>query len=322
MSVVIIGSYVQDYVWNVSTLPMPGESRIGEFSTGPGGKGSNQAICCRLQGVDTLFIAALGNDSAASGAKARAATLGLEAVWISSEQPTAAASVVVDAQGRNLICVALGANQDLSAEAVRGALSEEKLPEHVEVVLTQLETNLGASVEAMRLARTHGAIGVLNPAPINPLVGRELLESADIITPNETEFAFLMRHVLCIELPENWWLGLDAELHGWCRQLTSATVVITLGADGAFVSHGDSQLSGKFKDARPFYRVKALDAKAIDTTGAGDAFNAGLAAGLVKFAGDFSAALQYATQVAGLSVERPGAALSMPTAEEVARRWA
>lgn len=321
MSVVIIGSYVQDYVWNVNALPKPGETRIGEFSSGPGGKGSNQAICCRLQNVDTLFIAALGNDSAASSAKARAATLGLEAVWISSDQPTAAASVVVDAQGRNLICVALGANQDLSAEAVRGALSGAKLAEHVEVVLTQLETNIAASSEAMRLAREHGVIGILNPAPINPFLGRELLESADIITPNETEFAFLMRHLLDIELAENWWLCLDAEVHALCRKLTQASVVITLGADGAFVSHADPA-SGKFKDTRAYYRVKALEAKAIDTTGAGDAFNAGLAAGLVKFAGDFPAAIHYASQVAGLSVERAGAALSMPTAEEVAQRWA
>lgn len=323
MSVVIIGSYVQDYVWNVSALPKPGETRIGEFSTGPGGKGSNQAICCRLQNVDTLFIAALGNDSAASAAKARAATLGLEAVWISSEQPTAAASVVVDAQGLNLICVALGANQDLSAEAVRGALSDAKLAEHVEVVLTQLETNIAASGEAMRLAREHGAIGILNPAPINPLLDRTLLESADIITPNETEFGFLMRHLLGVELAEDWWLGSEAQLHNYCRQLTPATVVITLGADGAFISHADQAYGqSKFKDNRTYYRIKALDAKAIDTTGAGDAFNAGLAAGLVKFAGDFPAAIHYASQVAGLSVERAGAALSMPTAEEVARRWA
>lgn len=317
MSVVVVGSYVQDYVWNVGELPKLGESRIGSFSSGPGGKGSNQAICCRLQDVDTLFIAALGNDSAGSAAKDRASLIGLEAVWIASDQPTAAASVVVDAQGRNLICVALGANTDLSAVAVRNAFDPSR---RVFVMLTQLETHISASAEAMRLAREMGAIALLNPAPINLEVTREILDSADVITPNETEFGFLMQHLHGIELESNWWLAADEKLHQLCRSLSRASVVITLGADGAFVSHGDDT-NDKIKDIRRFYRVPALKANAIDTTGAGDAFNAGLAAGLVKFDGDFAAAIHYASQVASLSVERPGAALSMPTAAEVSQRW-
>jgi ribokinase len=317
MSVVIVGSYVQDYVWQVASLPKMGESRIGQFFSGPGGKGSNQAICCHRQGVATLFIAALGADGAATAAKAYAAEIGLACHWFASTLPTAAASVVVDAQGSNLICVALGANLALDAQAVS---AQAEAIRHAKVLLTQLETNLDASRTALQLAKAASVLSLLNPAPINPDVDLELIALADVLTPNETEFAFLLKHLHQIDLAPNWWRASDAQLHALCRKLSSNSVVITLGDEGAFVSHAPYRTRG---DAQFCYRTPALPASAVDTTGAGDAFNAGLAAGLVKFAGaPFVKAVGYATQVAALSVERAGAALSMPTAEEVAVRWA
>ena len=187
------------------------------------------------------------------------------------------------------------------------------------VLLTQLETNLSASFAALSLARSAGVLTVLNPAPINPLVTLDLIALGDVLTPNETEFAHLLKALHGIELPLNWWRSADALLHGWARELSSSTVVITLGAEGAFVSHASNQLHG---DTAAYYRIAPLAAHAIDSTGAGDAFNAGLAAGLVKFSNQsFLTAVSYATQVAALSVERAGAALAMPTASEVQARW-
>lgn len=316
MSIVVVGSFVQDYVWQVPALPALGESRIGTFFTGPGGKGFNQAICCHRLGVDTLFIAAIGDDVVATSARATAKASGLPCVWHVSDAPTAAASVVVAADGSNLICVALGANLSLTKAVVAAQSDTLAL---AKVILTQLETNLSASFTALTIARTAGVLSILNPAPINPLVTLELMALADVLTPNETEFAHLLQVLHGIELPLHWWRAADALLHSWTRELSRLTVVITLGAEGAFVSHAADQLRG---DTIPYYRVAPLPAHAIDSTGAGDAFNAGLAVGLVKFSDQsFSSAVHYATQVAALSVERAGAALAMPTAEEVQARW-
>jgi len=316
MSIVVVGSFVQDYVWQVPTLPALGESRIGTFFSGPGGKGFNQAICCHRLAVATLFIAAIGDDVGATSARATAQANGLPCQWHVSDAPTAAASVVVAADGSNLICVALGANLSLTEEVVAEqstAITQSK------VLLTQLETNLSASFAALTLARAAGVLSVLNPAPINPLVTLELLALADVLTPNETEFAYLLKTLHGIELPINWWRSVDALLHGWARALSNLTVVITLGAEGAFVSHAPNQLRG---DSAAYYRIASLPANAIDSTGAGDAFNAGLAAGLVKFSNqNFLSAVTYATKVAALSVERAGAALAMPNADEVQARW-
>jgi len=316
MGIVVVGSYVQDYVWQVPALPAMGESRIGTFFSGPGGKGFNQAICCHRLEVATLFIAAIGADAAGAGARSTAQICGLNCAWHEGDAPTAAASVVVAADGSNLICVALGANLGLTEAMVAtqtAALAQAK------VVLTQLETNLSASLAALTRARAAGVLTVLNPAPINPLVTLELIALADVLTPNETEFAYLLSTLYGIELPSNWWRADDAQLHRWARELGSQTVVITLGAEGAFVSHGQNQLRG---DGHAYYRIAPLPADALDSTGAGDAFNAGLAAGLVKFSDqNFLTAVNYATQVAALSVERVGAALAMPNASEVQARW-
>ncbi len=316
MNVVIVGSYVQDYVWQVPALPALGESRIGTFFTGPGGKGFNQAICCHRQAVETLFIAAIGADAPGAGARATADSAGLRCAWQTSDAPTAAASVIVAADGSNLICVALGANLSLNSTHIT---AHRDVIGRAKVLLTQLETELSASSEALTLARAAGVLTMLNPAPINPLVSTELIALADVLTPNETEFAFLLKTLHGIELAPNWWQRPDAELHAWARRLSSHTVVITLGREGAFVSHAPYRLRG---DLEHCYRVPALAVKALDTTGAGDAFNAGLAAGIVKYGShDFSRAASYATQVASLSVERMGAALAMPSAAEVHARW-
>ncbi len=316
MSIVVVGSFVQDYVWQVPALPALGESRIGTFFTGPGGKGFNQAICCHRLEIATLFIAAIGEDAAATSARATAQASGLPCIWYVADAPTAAASVVVAADGSNLICVALGANLSLTETVVADQAASIT---QAKVLLTQLETNLSASFAALTIARAAGVLTLLNPAPINPFVTLELIALADVLTPNETEFAHLLKALHGIELPLNWWRAPDAALHSWARELSSLTVVITLGAEGAFVSHAPNLMQG---DDELYYRVAALPANAVDSTGAGDAFNAGLAAGLVKLQNQsFFSAVTYATQVAALSVERAGAALAMPTAEEVQARW-
>ena len=315
MQLIVAGSFVQDYVWQVPELPRLGESRIGSFITGPGGKGFNQALCAHRQGVSVQFLAAIGSDVAGAGAKQLAAEQGLSCSWQEVAEPTAAASVIVASDGSNLISVALGANLKLSREHIQAHRDQIQ---SASLVLTQLETDLDASLALLELAKEFAVPSMLNPAPINTLVSAGILQLADVLTPNETEFAFLLGHLHQQQLAAQWWLQPDAELHELCRILSRNTVVITLGRDGAFVSHGDNTRG----DTQTYYRVPALVANAIDTTGAGDAFNAGLASALAQEPGrPFLSAVQSATRVAATSVERLGAALAMPSAAQVQARF-
>lgn len=316
MTVVVVGSYVQDFVWRTATLPSPGESRIGQFSTGPGGKGFNQAVAAHRQDIAVRFIGGVGRDAQAMQARQYAEAFMLPAHWIDTDANTATASVVVDQSGANLICVALGANAALPIEAIE---AQQDSIANAKVLVTQLEANLLALARAVLIAKTGGALCILNPAPINADVTQHHLAMADVLTPNETEFAFLMKHLHDVALPDRWWTDTDAKVHAWCRKLSSNTVVITLGGEGVFVSHAPYRMRG---DSHFCYRMAAETALAVDTTGAGDAFNGGLAAGLMHHTGEpFSHAVRYANRVAALSVEKPGAALSMPTRQDVLTRF-
>lgn len=319
--VVVVGSFNQDLSFSTARFPAPGETRLGHFATGPGGKGFNQAIAAHRLGVSTGFVGAVGMDVFAEGVKAFARAEGLACAFSElPEHPTGAASIVVDETGENQIIVALGANDHLSAAHVE---AQARWLDGASVIVTQAECRLAATEAALAYGRRAGAVTVFNPAPINEAVGRDLLRAADILTPNETEFAALMGQWFEQDLPERFWdAGPDA-LHALCRQTGADTVVITLGGQGCFVSHADQRLSAGAKTGigtptEPAYFVPAIEVTPVDTSGAGDAFTGGLAAGLVRHAGDFPAAVRYAVAVAGLSVTRPGTAPAMPSGAEVA----
>jgi ribokinase len=214
---------------------------------------------------------------------------------------------LVNASGQNEIIVALGANAalrpaDVPAAALRAA----------RVVVTQHETDLGTVAAVLRTARRAGATTIHNPAPMRADFDAALLRHVDILIPNESEFAALMARqtgpkakkltaAAVAALP-------PASLHALCRTLGVPTVIVTLGAKGVFVSQA----------AGPTL-IPALKVKVVDTTGAGDAFCGGFAAGLVKFNGDILAAARFGNVVAALSVTKFGTAPSMPTAREIAR---
>jgi len=314
--VIVLGSYVQDHCWLTTQLPAPGESRIGTFSTGAGGKGFNQAVAANRLGASTLFVGAVGRDALGDTARAFALDEQLDCVWFDTELPTAASSIVVDDQGRNQICVALGANDALpseSATAIAGQLRRGDL------LVSQLETALDPVQRSMDAAQRLGAITLLNPAPINPLVKGELIASVDLLTPNETEFAFLLTHLLQVPDPIDPITAADTDVHRWCRQLCSGTVAITLGGDGVFVSHPPDRLRG---DQQDYYRVPAATVTPVDTTGAGDAFSGALAAAIVSYPeARFAAQVAFACRAAGLSTERAGTAPSMAGVDDLATRF-
>lgn len=315
-SLAVIGSFVQDLAFKVGEFPAPGQTIIGNFFTGPGGKGSNQAVAAHRQGVPTVFIACVGNDPFATGYKEWTTREKLRTnLLISQDSPTGAASIVINQRAENAIVVALGANDALTPGHVTNALSNE--PE-LKVILLQAESNLTAAEAALHYARSKGIFSLFNPAPINHDVSTRLLSLAECITPNETECAFLLERLYDTPCKEDLASFDDESLRSLCSRIDSPSILITLGSKGTVLyQKGTPHASIRGIAKGEILRTPAMKVTPIDTTGAGDAFNGGLAAGLVLFEGDLPRAIRYATVVAGLSVERLGTAPAMPTASEV-----
>nr|WP_298131105.1 ribokinase [uncultured Pseudoxanthomonas sp.] len=315
--VVVVGSFNVDHVWRCDALPVAGATIAGRYASGPGGKGFNQAIAAVRAGAATTFVCALGDDAGGRLARDLASVDGLDLRAQASEEPTGTAGIYVDAHGRNTIVIGAGANAALSTGFID---AQADVLAAAGVVLVQLESPSDTVLATLQAARQQGAVTVLNPAPANAATTTELLALADLITPNETEFAALLARHLGERITADDVATLDGvTLHQHCRQLLPhGTVVVTLGATGVYVSHPEDALRG---DPRPHYRVAAEAATVVDTTGAGDAFNGALAASLAgNTAPAFADHVRFANRYAALSTERAGAALAMPTLAELIAR--
>lgn len=304
-AVVVVGSYVQDLAWRCAHFPGAGETVIGTFALGPGGKGSNQAVAAARAGVATGFIGAVGRDAFAETALRfhRAEKIAARFA-VKPRHATGTAAILVNAWGQNEIVVALGANaalapRDIDPVLIRGA----------QVVVTQLESNLAATAHALQSARRAGAITVLNPAPMRADLPVRLLRRADVLIPNESEFVALLARLKIAQLTEAQLATLPpVDVHTLCRAVRVPAVIVTLGARGCLVSQSHG-----------FTAIAAHRVKVVDTTGAGDAFVGGFAAGLVQLKGDVLAAARFANAVAALSVTKPGTAPSMPRLAAIKR---
>lgn len=316
--VVVVGSFNLDHVWRCDALPRAGETLAGRYASGPGGKGFNQAIAARRAGADTVFVCALGDDPGGALARELAAADGLELRADASREPTGTAGIFVDAHGHNCIVIGPGANATLDGDALAAAEADIRT---ADVLLVQMETPPATVLAALQAARARATCTILNPAPADADVDAALLALADVLTPNETEFAALCaRHLEASPEADGLPMLPDADLHALCRRLLPhGTAVVTLGAHGCFISHADAPRRG---DAHDAYRLPAERVDAIDTTGAGDAFNGALAASLATRGIDcFESHVRFASRYAALSVERPGAALAMPRRQEVLDRF-
>ena len=317
--VIIVGSFNVDHVWRCDALPAAGATIAGRYASGPGGKGFNQAIAAVRAGAETTFVCALGDDAGGRWARDLATGDGVDLRAQTSDEPTGTAGIYVDAHGRNTIVIGAGANAALSTAHVD---AQSAVFAVAGVLLAQLESPADTVLAALQGARLQGMTTVLNPAPANAATTTELLAHADVITPNETEFAALLARHLGERISADDVATLDGvTLHQHCRQLfPHGTVVVTLGATGVYVSHPDEAMRG---DPRPHYRIAAEAATAVDTTGAGDAFNGALAASLAENSvPTFADHVRFANRFAALSTERPGAALAMPLRADLLARFA
>ena len=307
--VVVVGSFNVDHAWRCTELPAPGATLAGEYESGPGGKGFNQAMAAARTGASTTFVCALGDDTGAALARSLALADGIDLRVQRSDAPTGTAGIFVDAQGRNSIVIGAGANAALTSGFVA---AQEDAIAAAHVVLAQLESPPSAITAALRAARAAGAVAMLNPAPANAPVPGDLLSLCDLVTPNETEFSALLAAHCDERIDPGAVAGCDHErLHALARRLLPhGSVVVTLGGSGLFVSHPPQALRG---DGRASYRIAAATARVVDTTGAGDACNGALAASMALHpARPFREHAAFANRYAALSTERPGAALAMP----------
>lgn len=307
--VVVVGSFNVDHVWRCDTLPAPGATLAGEYTTGPGGKGFNQAMAARRAGAGTIFVCSLGSDGGGQLARALATADDIDLRDEASDDPTGTAGIFVGADGRNSIVIGPGANATLSVAHVEAQASTIR---DARVLLAQLESPIDVVITALQLARESGVPSVLNTAPANAETTSALLGMADVLTPNESEFASLVARHTAMAIPADAvaTAGDDA-LHLLCRTLhPNGSIVITLGAMGSFVSHADDVMRG---DDIAHYRVAAETANVIDTTGAGDAFNGALCASMViRPDAHFAEHLRFASYYAARSTESEGAAAAMP----------
>jgi len=261
--VLIVGSANVDFTVALPRLPRPGETvSEGTLLVARGGKGANQAVAARRLGADVRLIACVGDD--ASGREVRGALaaegIGVDGVVTTAAAATGTALIVVDVAGHNQIAVAPGANRALAPAAVDARAEDFTW---AEVVVVSLEVPLGTARRALEHARRHGGVTILNPAPL-PDRGVDFLALADYVTPNETEAARLSG------LPVQDLAG-ASEAAAAIRALGAARVIVTLGAAGALAVGPDGRTHA------PAPRVTA-----VDTTGAGDAFNGGFLYALLR----------------------------------------
>ena len=297
--VTVIGSYIVALVMDMDRLPVEGETVVGrDFHTTFGGKGSNAAVCAARLGAETYFVGKVGRDTFAVEFVAMLEREGVrEKVLYSEELSTGVGIILFNSIGTNLIAIDPGAN---------GQLSPSDLAEHVEtirdsaVIISPLEIPLETALVGAKLAKEHGAKAVLNPAPASDLRKADL-SCVFALTPNETEAR------TCLGLaPAD--LASDAELATALLELGPENVMLTRGRQGVlWVSRGGLK------------RIPALAVKPIDTVGAGDAFNAGLAVGLSEGESVLEAIAMGVT-TASLSTEKRETLASYPYRQEVDQR--
>ncbi|MFI5607703.1 ribokinase [Amycolatopsis sp. NPDC051903] len=285
-AVLVVGSANADLVVPVDRRPSGGETVLGgDTVLSPGGKGANTAVAAGRLGADVALLGAVGDDPYGRLLRQSLSGAGVATDHLRTvERPTGIAYITVTPDGENSILVSPGANSALTPADIT-----DDVLDGVQVVVLSLEVPLPTVEHAVRKAAARGIRVVLNLSPAAKL-SAETLGALDVLLVNEHEAAYL--------------LGSAADPRK-LLDLGPRAAVVTLGAKGALVITPDGSTD-----------VPSPQVTAVDTTGAGDAFAGALATALAAGA-DLVAAATRATRVAALSVTRPGAQPSYPSAAEL-----
>ena len=294
--ITVLGIVVVDSSFLGNTIPSSGETILADnYNSGPGGKGCNQAIAISRLGGKVNFISKLGNDDYGKLAidKLKKHNIDISNIIISNNHKTGVAGIHVDKNtGKNAITVVRGAPSSLTTKEIDITLLKES-----KIFLTQLEIPIEVTLQCLKAAKEYGLINILNPAPACAL-SNDSFKLIDYFTPNETEAEFYTGVKINNEN--------DAKVSAKkLMNMGIKKVIITLGEKGLFYSDGKEEIY-----------MKASSDKAVDTTGAGDAFNGGFSFALLK-GKKIKECLEIANKVAGFSTTKLGAGDSMPTLKDI-----
>lgn len=292
----VLGSINIDLVTKTKAFPKAGQTVSGyEFQTFPGGKGANQAVAAGRLGAAVTFLGKVGSDAFGEMALRSLREANVDVSYIKEEEiSTGTASITVNAQGENTIIVVPGANGLVDVDYVN---RNKKAIDDADILMLQLEIPMETVEWAADYAAKAGKLVILDPAPAVRL-SENLLKCSGIVTPNETELAIISEMNVDDESK-----AMDAA-KALMKQGVS-TVVHKSGGKGAYL------MSDKEACLVPGFKVNV-----VDTTAAGDSFNAGLAVSLAK-GNAMKESVRYANAVGAMAVTKMGAQSAMPTQAEL-----
>jgi ribokinase len=300
-AIIVLGSLNMDIAALGPRLPQPGETVMGShFHTAPGGTGANQAYAAaKLGGAgSTAMLGRVGSDDFGRQMIANLVSVGCDVAGVRKLQGDSGVALVLIAEsGENSIVVVPGANARFGPEDIA---SDAQLLRGARYALLQLEVPLQTTIAAARTARAAGLEVILDPAPAPDALPPELLQSVDVLTPNETEASLLVgRKAADVTVDEARTIAAELQSRGVRH------VIIKLGAKGCLLLEGDTAT-----------HVPAPMVKAVDTTGAGDNFNAAFAVASSEGASRVDAC-QFAVHAAAISVTRMGCQSGVPSRREL-----
>lgn len=289
--VLVVGSINKDIIFNVSNIPMVGETIISnKVESRNGGKGLNQAVALARLGNSVDFVGAVGDDDYGEEIKKLIKNEGInnKNILIKRKMKTGTANILVDNYGNNQIVVYSGANMNLSIQDI-----DIELIKSCDICLLQLEIPFDTVYEILRLCNNLGKITVLNPAPLVKRFNKEILKYVDFLIPNETELELL----------------LDKKNRSLNEIINSAKEVLDYGTKNVIVTLGDKGCVYANKEMSVHYPCEKV--KAVDTTAAGDSFIGGFISAYIDGL-SIDECIIYAQKVAEYTVKAVGAVDSLP----------
>ncbi len=296
----VLGSINMDLVISVTSIPEIGESKNGHsFMQNQGGKGANQAVACKKLGSDDVrLIACVGKDENGKALIASMKQYGIntDLIKVKEEVSSGVCMIILDEEKQdNMLIIDRGANDAIEINDFEKYLRKNASKD--DIFITQLEVNLNAVYDGLKIAKEIGMFTILNPAPVTEF-NKECLKNVDLIIPNETEAKLLTG--ISTDLDSNL-----LEIYKYFFDLGVKEMIVTLGSRGSCYIKDNNLIFC------PSFRVEA-----VDTTSAGDTFIGAVA---MRIASGFKIeeSLSFASKCSSITVSRKGAAISIPTKEEV-----
>lgn len=297
--VTVVGSYIVALVMDTERIPLEGETVLGSnYHTTHGGKGSNMAACAARLGAESVFMGKIGKDSFGEGFVELMKTEGVDpdGILYAEHLPTAVGFIIFSSRGTNSIVIDIAANGDFSPNDIT---QNRQFITASDVILSPLEIPLQTALAAAKVAHENNVAAILNPAPAQDLRDRDL-SPVTALTPNETEGR------VCLGLDPDDPIN-DEDLALSLLDLGVENAILTVGANGVVWASNNGTK-----------HIPALKVDVVDSVGAGDAFNSGLAVGLSEKR-PMTEAIALGITAASLSTRKRETIESYPYREEVER---